>query len=308
MKISIKIIVILILAGNSKGMTQSIDEVLANYFNDFKNNKLNISALTAISNYQNKSTLLSNFDRYTTDSLSEVRSEAFRLIVNLMDTKDAQSTNSLYLNYLLRGTVDKSEQVNRIVLNKLFDYPPIHFSSGYIGKVYAATKHATDKSLYIKFIGYTGGTSYLDSLKDTQFSAMTEKEKWALLLAQARLGDSISIDRIVKQLDVKAGSCDQLVAMLPDFSYVKSRKVIDKLLMLSMSDERLCRAPNPSSNLMISAGYYIIPYLSYSISLFPIEVDESGEMFDDYEDAMRKLKDWYSANSKTYRINIYSYR
>jgi HEAT repeat protein len=300
---------ICILCACLNGQCQPVKDALALYFSEYRANRLNTQSLAQIDKIADKTSILAYFTPYQTDSLASVRAEAYRLIGNLSSQEASKKQNSQkYIAALLQGLTDNSPQVRSAAARHLALFRPTYFEKGNVSRILEATRKATERGVLFKLLGYVGSAPVLDSLRGYEVLEMSKEERWALKLALSRLGDSASIAQVSTVFDNATGSSTDLIRLLPDFSYTKSRQVIGKMLKLAVDDKLRCRPQNPSSEDQIPCSYYIIPYLCYSIANFPVEVDSFGELVDDYSEAMKKIADWEKTKGETYLIQVYSYK
>lgn len=291
------------------GECQNVKNAIDKYFSDFRVNLLNTSALDQIGKVSDNSSVLDYLEIYQHDSIPNIRAEAYRLIGNLSSQEAGEKQNSQkYINKLLQGLADNSLQVNSTAIRYLTLFKPTYFEKDNVSLILRATRKSSVKGDFFKLLGYVGSSPVLDSLKGYETLEMAKEERWALKLALSRLGDSISISFVSTVFDNATKNSNDLIRLLPDFSYTKSRQVISKMLELVVDDKLKCRSQNPSSAEQIPCSYYIIPYLHYSIANFPVEVDSFGELVDDYSEAMKKIIEWQKAKGETYLIQVYSYK
>lgn len=292
-----------------RGECQPIKSAISEYFNDYKVNRLNTNSLSQIGKVVDKVSILDYFTPYQNDSLPGIRAEAYRLIGNLSSQeKDKKESSQKYIKRLLQGLTDNSMQVNATAIKHLIGFKPTYFEKADVNFILKSTRKSSAKGDFFKLLGYVGSSSILDSLKGYEQLVVSQEESWALKLALSRLGDSTSISFVSEAFDNATKSSTEFIKLLPDFSYVKNRQIINKMVEVVVDEKLKCRSLNPSSTELIPCSYYTIPYLYYSIANFPVEVDSFGEIIDDYGEAMKKLVEWKKAKGETYLIQIYSYK
>lgn len=287
---------------------QSVEQALKDYFSEFEKGVLKVSSLRRLQAEADRAGTLKYFERYTADSLEGVRAEAFRLVGSYSLGLQKKEHQEAAIRFLIKGLGDPSSSVSRVAANSLSKFGAPSFSRRDVQELVKQLGSAKEKSALFRLVAYAGDTSVLDTLRRYRNTVLTKEESWSLNLALARSGDSLSSQAVLAVLRQNMGNCTNLVKLLPDFSYTKSRVVVDMLLAAAVADKLECRSPNPSSEVSAPFGFYALPYLSCCIRAFPVAADESGELEDDYSVAAAAVKTWYTSNNGTYQISRSSYR
>lgn len=288
--------------------SQSVEQALKDYFTAFEKGTLSVSSLRRLQAEQDRVGTLKHFARYTGDSLESVRLEAYRLVGSYSLGIKGEESRRVALRYLIGGIYDRSVAVSRVVVGALTKFAAVSYGRQEVQELIQLLGRVPDRSSLFRLVAYVGDSSVADTLRAYRSAPLSKEEQWSLNLALARAGDSQATQSVLEVVQQHMGRCTELVKLLPDLSYTRSRAILDVLLAAAVEDKLECRSPNPSSEVTVPFGVYAYPYLSGCIRSFPVVVDESGDLEEEYGDAAAAVKAWYAGNRGSYQINRSSYR
>lgn len=160
----------------------------------------------------------------------------------------------------------------------------------------------------IKLIGYLQITQVRDDLRAlAQSGATPRNERWAALLALARMGDTYAIDDIIARVRRFPVNDEVVYQIFPDLVYTRQRPLFDILITALNSDEKNCETANPNNTTKISCAYRIMEMIAPAVEGYPYKTDESGDIVtDNYEEALTTIREWFRNNSQ-YTLSTNSY-
>lgn len=293
-----------ILVAGAQGVQKNVDA----YFSDFGKQKTNVHALESLSKESDKFDLLRSISRYAKDSNENFRGEAYRLLAGFVEESDPKPVKQFALSVVLQGLDDFQPEVVSNVVSLLKKFKPSYFTSKDISQILKSSRRNGYSGEHLKLLGYIGGENTKDSLKSIQVrEVVSANSQWSMSLALARMGDEGSISIVLSRLEKIKTEGSSLILLLPDFGYVKQKKIYDKLIEILLDGSLQCRSMNPSSSNLIPCGYYVISEVAKGIEGFPVEVDEFGELLDDFSVAQQKTRKWLADNKGKYLLKIYNY-
>jgi hypothetical protein len=267
--------------------------------------------LKALQNFDNAIALIFATIPYTTDSLSDVRSEAYEVLSITGKSSKQDDVRQKAVKQLIKGCKDKDSGISGKVLNALCQFNRNDFDSE---ATYELTMLAREKTTYyhllIKLIGYI---NIADVKSD--FRKMLEEKKypnnqvrWALHLALARMGEADQVDYCTEKVKKLTVNDDMVYDVVPDLIYTCQKKAFDYLLGIIESDEKSCSSANPDSNTKMICAYRIMEQIAPYIENFPVETSASGDLnTKNYDDALLKVREWIKANRAHYIIRDQSF-
>ncbi|MCP4109679.1 MAG: hypothetical protein GY749_29865 [Desulfobacteraceae bacterium] len=150
----------------------------------------------------------------------------------------------------------------------------------------------------VAFVGLAEQLSTIQNLLNNDTTITSDKERWQLRLALARLGDEAQIDYCTNF--ARSGKVNDRVIeyLLRDIVFIRQKEPFDYLVEILQSEDKNCRPPNAERNTKIVCGYRIMELLAPAVEDFPLKYDEDIEEIDtdDYEKALETTRVWFQQN------------
>ncbi len=157
----------------------------------------------------------------------------------------------------------------------------------------------------IEMMGFIGGNEDVDLLKGLpSFQRLGQKEKYKILLALVRIGDSESFETYYQDISNRVIGDKVVYSILPDMIYTRNKRVFDLLLQEMNTTIPRCYSANNDSEERILCAYRIMEEIAPYILRFPVAVDKSGALEGDYEQALEAVRQWMQNNQLEYSINM----
>lgn len=255
----------------------------------------------------NSKKLINILDAYYTDTLLRVRRKAYYLTYKKAMLEPEK--NQAHVVYkLVIGCKDNSSAI----INQNLGYLKLFSTEAFNKKSIELIKDMLVKSKYQQFGEVFLIAGYLNVGFETMFKLYikpetTQKLKWTIGLALARMGDEKALENCMNAANnMEVG--DQVVAYLvPDLIYTHQREAIEYCVNIIKNEKKLCSSPNAESSVKIVCGYRVIELLAPVIKDFPYELDASGTLkTSDYVQALDKTRIWLENNSD-YELNLNRY-
>lgn len=291
-------LLILFFVPSSLAWGQDINGTLAAYFSEVRSGK-HQSVPRNLFQPKSAGKTLSLIAPYLEDTLKVVRSKAYA-IVQLAGTnaqslpirqdavsklsaacKDGDSGNmGAVLGYLTAFRKEDFTMAAKDALVNLFRRKTAHY----------------DK--LIKLIGFLEMKQVQDDLRTlSQESSASKKDRWAAMLALARMGDNQSTENIMSRVRKMTVNDDVVYQLFPDLLYTRQREAIALLIEALNSDVENCMSADAEHDAKIPCGYRVMEMLAPVIEDYPLAVDESGDIdTKDYVSALKTVREWFIAH------------
>lgn len=305
--ISCMLLVLLSLGHGQQNISQ--EEEIQKYFSDaVKGNNYSIS--NSIVSTVAVSKLVAMAESYISNSDRFVRYKTIDLIRKKgLLTKNPAEKQTI-TSWLLEACKDKDSGNSGVASRALITYAsddfPAHAADSILALIASHCYHLEQVIRLSGFIHKESTPSFLSNIKQLD-STLTARQKWAVDLALARLGNSESIEYCLNKI-MGAGVNDQTVTYLfPDLAYIRNKEGFDYMLQEISSDEKKCSSANPDNEKPVICAFRIMELVTPYIEDFPVKLTSYGELdTDNYDDTLKKVKEWISLHDQYSLIsNIY---
>jgi hypothetical protein len=203
-------------------------------------------------------------------------------------------------SWLLEACKDNDGGNSGVASRSLLSFSSGDFSSQAADSIMALiSSHSFYLERLIRLSGFIHNESTLPFLSNVKQhdSTLTAKQKWAVDLALARLGNQESATYCINRI-TGTGTNDNTVAYLfPDLIYIRNKTAFNYLLQGILSDEKKCTSSNPDREKPVLCAFRIMELIAPYIESFPVQVTSYGELdIDNYDDALKKVREWILAN------------
>jgi hypothetical protein len=241
------------------------------------------------------------------DSSTDVRKAAYELvyIMSLRKQDDSQVTRTV--NILLSGCKDKESAIVYSNLKYLKYFKSGAFDAEARIKLAQIAREGTSyQDLVIRLTGLAGISDliydYSEMLEQKKYTS--NKMRWALHLALARLGNAEEATYCVTKVKQMSVSDDVVYELLPDLAYTRTKEAFDYMLEIIKSNEKSCSSSNPDLEAKIICAYRVIQIVAPYINEFPVKVDKTGDIIaTNYEQMLATVRQWIENNKSTYTLN-----
>lgn len=296
-------ILVLLLANFTITQSQDKDRALSIYFETVRKYKDQPIPQHIFYAGNIKNTLLEVM-LYLEDTSVVVRSKAYGVVRTVGVSGLNVSTRGEATSKLVMGIRDKDSGNVGLVLDYLTDFSSSDFSQ--VAKdtlVVIFKRRSAHYERLIRLIGYVQLTQLRDDLRALSQSPTEPKSnRWAALLALARMGDSYAIESIMSRVPRLPVNDDVVYQIFPDLVYTRQRPAFDLLLKALNSDEKNCESANAESAAKIPCAYRVMEMLAPAVASYPLKLDDTGDIdAKNYPEALQLVRDWFKAN-KDYTI------
>jgi hypothetical protein len=280
-------------------VAQDSNKILTAYFVKIRSGE-HIAIPKSILLPQNAKATLSLLSPYFKDTATVVRLKAYS-IAQLAGSNALQpAVREDAVTKLVEGVKDKDSGNVGIALGYLTAFRISDFDKAAkdtLANVFKRKSPHFDK--LIRLTGYIQLTNLRDDLRTlSQNISLARTERWAALLALARMGDNYAIDDVMTRVQKLPVNDEVIYQVYPDLVYARQQKAFDVLLKALNSDEKNCESANMEVETKIPCAYRIMEMLAPAIQGYPLKLDESGDIdAENYEGALRTVRDWFKANS-----------
>jgi hypothetical protein len=155
----------------------------------------------------------------------------------------------------------------------------------------------------IKLVGFLELTIVRDDLRMlAQQSNGSRQERWAAILALARMGDSFATDDVMKRVRKLPVNDEVVNQIFPDLVYTRTKEALDYLVEVLNSDALNCESSHMESASKIPCAFRVMEMLATAIGGYPVSRDSSGDLqSDNYGQTLQQIRQWFKEN-KEYKI------
>jgi len=278
-----------------KQVNRKLEEILDNV-RDRKNASIDESVLYKT---QNHNYVLSRVETWITDSLTEVRIKALKILNNVATVSDNQSVRQKTVSLFLSVYGDQNSKVVNLSGDCLINYryPDYDEASKNLVKKYVSQK-SFGYANWLKIAGFLNLNDLTSVIKEKIYAGtLSQKDKFAAYLALARMGDGEATDYCLNSIKAAGINSSVVYDLLPDLVYTRQHKCFDYLIEILENNEPLCESANPNTSGRILCGYRIMEFLAPVIEKFPLQTSSSGDLLSgDYKQALKLVREWFKAN------------
>jgi hypothetical protein len=257
-----------------------------------------------LSSDKNHTTILEDLAKYYSDTLVDVRLEAYKLTYTVGIKNADVRIRQIVVERITNGLSDLSGSLVNWSARHLSVFNRVDFNDMAKNNIKNAigTEISRLEEL-IKVAGYINLTEAGSAIqKYAMYSAKTGV-KWASYIALARMGDMEYVNKVVNAVR-KQGLNDNVVyELVPDLVYTRQKACIDLAVEFLFEDKKLCTSSNADNPQKMECGYRIMEYLAPVIKDFPFGVKTSGDIdTKDYPAALKTVREWFLSKGSTYEI------
>ena len=305
---SLLVLCTLPLTGNTQ--ERKVQKVLTDVYNHILTNEPTRSNDDALFKPGNEMLVLSAMEQWLTDTLSDVRHQAVSYIgiIGLRSTEAAIKQQSTQL--LVQAGTSGEQTLSSSAVRYLARFNRRDFTKSTCDTIRSTVRRApTASTSLIRLVGFLDLRDMLPFLDSVyRYGNTSNSFKWAIKLAQARLGDSSSAEyclNLAKSVPVN----DNLVFnVLPDLVYTRNKIIYSYLLDILYSDDENCSSPNPYFSARISCAYGVMEALAPVVVNFPLTTDSNGELItSSYEKALKETREWFNQHGSSYELRTDTY-
>ncbi len=253
----------------------------------------------------NVAEVISETERFIADTSADKRYAAFRLIGYLGAKAEAPALRKRAVKQLIFGSNDKDSGIagNCFKMLTSFDVKDFDTEAIYLlGEM--AKKPETHYETLVKICGWLGITDLnYDFRKAISEKKGSIRDRWAMRLAMARMGDAEMIGYCLERLKNIKVNDDVVYELVPDVVYTRQKALFDYLFSIIESDEKNCSSSNPDSDAKILCAYRVIEQIAPYIENFPAKTDVAGELVSgDYKKTLLEVREWTKLNLDNYIV------
>lgn len=276
---------------------------LDNYFNQVRAGKYP-SIPTDISKTKNESNTLRELNNYIKDSITVVRQRAASLTRYVGSQSKSSSIRIKAVDQLVLAVKDKDNGNVGAALLYLTEFKRNDFTKANLDTLYAIFKRkSAHLNTLIKLIGYLEIQASKNDLYNlSQDQSLGRKDRWAAMLALARMNDEQAITDVLIRVKRMPLTDAVVYEIFPDLIFTRRPEAIALLVEAIYNDSRNCESPNSDSEERIPCAYRIMEMLAPVIENYPLKQNVSGDIeTSDYTGALQQVRIWFK-NNKNYKI------
>jgi hypothetical protein len=286
-------------------IAQPAEDLVRVYVQKYRNHITDGETLRKIMQLPPKQ-VIEAFTPYTADSLAEIRAVGYSGIykagIRAVDASDRTGA----VSQLIKALNDNDKGIAGQAAGYLTEFRKDDFNAE---SRYLLTQLAKGNHPYLyKIIRLTG---YLDidelvynynlMMHDERYRS---REKMAMLLALARMGDSTSITNMMAKVSKLPVNDDVVYNIYPDLTYMRQKQAFDFLFDKILSDSKDCTSSNPDNEQPIICSFRIMEMVAPYVDDFPVKTDRWGELIiTDYDKTLTNVRKWILENKDNYKLN-----
>jgi hypothetical protein len=242
---------------------------------------------------------------YYRDSSYTVRCKAYSLTANVGTKTTNAAVRKQVVQALLQGCGDTESGVSGTCSKALQQFSPVDFDDKAKQQLGALlTPNRAYLNHLAQMAGYIGQPEYEGTLQNLLLQPkLSKKDKWALQLALARMGNPEMLSRVVSRVKSVPVNDDLVYEAAPALVYIRQPQSMDYLFEIMMSDNPSCESAKPDSDEKILCAYRVLEHIAPVVKDFPLKLDESGDLdVKDYQAALQTARSWYSQHKHNYTL------
>ncbi len=274
---------------------QSITKILTAYFAEVRSGKYQ-SIPKNLFQPENAKATLTSIVPYLKDSSAIVRAKAYALVQLVGNTTRQDNLRENAVAKLVEGVKDRDSGNAGLAIGYLQGFRKEDYTSDVKDTLVNMLKrHPPYLKEYIKLIGFLELTQTRDDLRSlAQQGSASRQDRWAALLALARMGDSYATDDVIKRVSKLPVNDEVVYQIYPDLVYTRQKKIITLLIDQLNSDVKNCESADAERPANIPCAYRIMEMLAPAIEGYPVKLDASGDIdAKDYTEALQKVRIWF---------------
>lgn len=248
--------------------------------------------------------VLNYLPKYFTDSVANIRLRATSLAKTIGTTSKISTIRSKAVQQIISASKDKDSGNAGAALISLTEFKKTDFSKIDQDTLYAIFKRKTAHvNTLIRLMGYLEILSSKNDLYNlSQDASLARKDRWAAMLALARMGDQQAFDDVLNRIKRMPVGDAVVYEVFPDLIYTRRPEAISYLVEALNNDAKNCESANSDNPERIPCAYRIMEMLAPVIENYPLKQNASGDIdTNDYPAALQKVRDWFKTN-KEYKI------
>ncbi len=242
---------------------------------------------------------------YYGDSSYTIRCKAYNLTTHAGTRTTNPALRKQAVRALLQGCADPESRVSGTCSKALQQFSPVDFDHKARQQLGALlTPDRSYLNILVQLAGYIGQPEYKGTLQALLLHPkLSSKDKWALQLALARMGNPEMLSRVISRIKSVPVNDDLVYAAAPSLVYIRQPQSLAYLFEIMMRDDRNCSSANPDSDEQLPCAYRVLEYLAPVVRDFPLKLNESGDLdVKNYETALQTARNWYAERKNDYTL------
>lgn len=228
---------------------------------------------------------------------------AISLLTRIGSQHQNLKTRQLAVNLLLDAGQQKSLSKNTIA-NNLKQFNRADFDQVAKTKlmviIQSKTPHLKE---FILLAGFLNMQAELEILKEHLKKGSVQEQAWKLALT--RCDNPWLANSMMKKVAEIPVNDDFIYVVVPLLIYTRSKKAMDYLFDLILSQESFCTSADEHNNSNILCAYRLMEMVAPVIQNFPVSTTISGDLaVQDYESALETVRNWITNNQEDYTLNM----
>lgn len=288
-------ILFLILQLSSIAKGQDVKSTLTAYFSEVRSGKYQ-SIPKNLFQPENAKATLAAVVPYMKDSSAIVRAKAYALVQLVGNTTRQDNLREDAVTKLVEGVKDRDSGNAGLAIGYLQGFRKEDYTSVVKDTLLNIFKRRPPHlKEYIKLIGFLELTQTRDDLRAlAQQGNASRQDRWAALLALARMGDNYATGDVIKRINRLPVNDEVVYQIYPDLVYTRQKEIIAMLIDQLNSDARNCESADAERPANIPCAYRVMEMLAPAIEGYPVKLDASGDIdAKDYTAALQKVRTWF---------------
>jgi hypothetical protein len=263
-----------------------LNKETSRYFSQYAHNH-DVVASSLILLKLDNNIILDKLSLCVNDTLTEKRYATYQLINYIGQKAVVEQLRKQAIKLLIQGLNDRDGGIIYININALTTYKKSDFDAElkYMlsQKVQQPVQHY---ALLIKICGWLDirDLIYEFRQKIADKGKTTSRDRWAMRLAMARMGEPDMIDYCLQKAEAAPLNDDVVYDLVPDLVYTRQKQLFNYLFKIIERDDASCGSPNPDSDEHIICAYRVIEKIAPVIVEYPLKTDKTGDLINNNAD------------------------
>ena len=248
--------------------------------------------------------LLDELQAYASDTSAQVLKGLYFGYYQVGKRTQSEGTRRQVVDRLTAGLLFQQKGLSGLLTNYLDEFSVTDFSpSARQSLLQALDAGQGDLEMLPGLCARLSLEGAIASIRRVMRQTSRPRVRWACYIALSRLGDAEAIRYVVRRSRAMPVGDDLVYEVVPDLIFTRQKEIIDYLVELVSSDDRLCLPADPDQTRQVNCAYRLLEALAPVITNFPLSVSDSGDLsVTNYREALSSSRQWFEEHPN-YQLN-----
>lgn len=284
----------------------SIETLVRQLIDNAKTGKIEAIDVKPLYLAENQANAISLLSSYFSDTSSNVREKAYSLNASIAKIAINKAIRKKAVLETLKACSDSNQIISKNCSRVLQQFRPEDFDTEAKEILRSLIRNSkNNRGQFVKLVAWLRLKDMEAEIADILNEKIPGKEKWAIQLALARMGNEASLNAVVSKVKSLPVNDDVILEAAPALVFTRQKLAFDYLITILNSDEKNCVSAHPDANEPMICGYRILELIAPAIKDFPIKTGASGDLVGDYKQNLVLARKWLAKNQFTINTDTF---